>query len=77
MITGDLLRHRSATKIFEDNEVAKQIEKSPLVKNSLDHDLEFRQIILCQRLARDRAPRLKPLAARAERTDPRLDSIRD
>ena len=77
MIAGDLLRHGAAAKIFEHNEVAQEIKKAPLIESSLDHDLEFRQVIFSERLARDRAPRLEPLPARAERTDARLDSVRN
>ena len=77
MIAGDLLRHGAAAEIFEHDEVAKEIEEAPLVENSLDHDLEFRQVIFSERLARDRAPGFEPLPARAERADARLDSVRN
>ena len=69
MVSRHLLRNRSAAEIFEDDEITKEIEKAPLVEHPLDHDLEFRKVIFSKRLARDRAPRLKPLPARPERAD--------
>src|SRR5687767_9909213 len=77
MVAGDLLRYRTPTEIFEHDEVANQVEKAPLIENSLDHDLEFRQVVFSQRLSGNRTPGLEPLPARAERTDARLDSIRN
>lgn len=77
MIPGDLLHHGAAAEIFKYDEVAQQIEKAPLLENSLDEDLKLRQVIFSERLAGDRAPRLEPLPAGAQRTDPRLDSVRD
>src|SRR3989338_779150 len=77
MIASHLLSDRSTAEIFENNEVANKIQKAPLLKDFLDCDLKLWQVRVRETFAGDRTPRLKPLPARAERTDPGLNSVRN
>ena len=65
VVPRELLRHRAAAEIFKHDEIAKEVEKASLVKNSLDHHLEFGYIIFSKRLTGDRSPRFEPLPTRA------------
>ena len=73
VVAGDLLGHGSAAEVFEDDEVANEVEEPPLVENSLDHDVEFREMCRGKCLASNRAPGLEPLPPRPERSDACLD----
>ena len=77
VVAGHLLSDRSAAGILEDDEVPNEIEKAPLIEDTLDYDLKFWKVGIGESFAGDRAPRLKPLPACRERADPGLNSVRD
>ena len=76
VIAGHLLDRRPAV-VLEDDEVAQQRQEAALLEHALDRHLQLGVEDRRQLLTVDRAPRLEPLPAGGERTEPRLHPVRD
>ena len=76
VISRDLLRERAAAEILEHNEMADEIEKPARLEHAGEHDLQFGQARRRILAPADRAPRLEPFLARAERADAGLHAVR-
>ena len=76
MVPGHLLDRGAAAVVFEHDEVADQREQPAPVEDAFEQHLELRQARVGQRLARDRAPGLKPLPPGRQRADARFQSVR-
>ncbi len=75
VVAGHLLGELAAAGILKHDEMPQQIEKAALLEHALQHHVQLglmRRRILAPA---DRAPRLEPLLARAERTDARLHAV--
>ncbi len=77
VVARHLLHDAPAAVVLEHDEVAREVEKAPRLAQSLDHDLQLRQVRTGERLACDRPPGFEPLAARGERADSRLYPVGD
>ena len=77
VVARHLLRELAAARILEHHEVAHEVEEPSRREQPLDRDLQLGQVRIGEPLARDRAPRLHPLAPGRERADPRLDAVGD
>ena len=76
MVARHLLGDAAAV-VLEHDEVAQQVEEAPRRAQALDHHLQLRQVRVGQRLARDGAPGLEPLAPGGERAHARLHPVGD
>ena len=76
VIPGDLLCERAAAEILEHNEMADEIEKPARLEHPGEHDLQFGEARRRILAPADRAPRLEPFLARAERADAGLHAVR-
>jgi hypothetical protein len=75
VIPRDLLCERAAAEILEHDEMADQIEKPARLEHAGEHHLQLGET-RCGILApADRAPRLKPFLADAERANAALHAI--
>ena len=77
MVSRLLLGQIPAARVLKDDEVAYQIQETTVVEHPFQHYLQLREMGRCDFPSRDGAPRLEPLPAGAERTDPRLDAVGD
>jgi hypothetical protein len=75
VVAGHLLRELAAARVLEHDEVADEVEESLFLEQPFDRHLQLGQVRIGELLARDRAPRLHPLAPGRERADPRLDAV--
>src|SRR5204862_6436513 len=74
-LLGELALSSIDSGILEDDEVPKQVEETALLEDALENHLQFRQRGRCVPAPTERAPRLKPFLAGAERPDARLHAI--
>jgi hypothetical protein len=74
VVAGHLLDDAAAI-VLEHDEVAQQVEQAPRRAQALDHHLQLGHMRTSQRVARDGAPGLEPLAPGAERAHARLDAV--
>ena len=77
VVPRHLLHQVPAAVVLEHDEVAHQRQQPAPGEDTFEQHLKLRQARVGQRLARDRAPRLAPLAAGRQRPDPRLQAVRD
>ena len=63
------------SRVFEHDEIAKEIEETALLEDALEYHLQLRQGGRCVPAPSDRAPWLEPFLAGAERPDARLHAI--
>src|SRR5437867_12749374 len=74
MISGHLFDEHSAPHVFEDDEIADQIEEPPLFKDAFEHDLQFRQT--CSFVfSGDGSPRLEPFFVCADGSNAPLHTV--
>ena len=76
VIPRHLLHQVPAAVILEHDEVAHQRQQPAPGEDAFEQHLKLRQARVGQPFARDRAPRLEPLAAGRQRPDARLQSVR-
>lgn len=74
MVASHLLDDAAAI-VLEHDEVSDQIEKALAIAQTLDHDLQFRQMRIGECLAGDGPPRLEPLSAGTDHPDACLHTI--
>ena len=76
VIPRHLLHQVPAAVVLEHDEVADQRQQPAPGEDAFEQHLKVRQLRVGQRLARDGAPRLEPLAAGRQRPDARLQAVR-
>ena len=78
MITGDdFVRCAAIRIIFECDEVADQIDKTPLLEETANERLQFERRSRRVELAFNRAPDFEPFLVCSERTDAGFETIGD
>ena len=77
VVAGHLLHEHAAAVVLEDDEIAEQRQQPLRRADALEEYAQLQRGHLGEALARDRAPRLEPLAPCRERAEARLRAVRD
>ena len=67
----------SAADVLENDEMADQVQKPPLLEYTLKHDLKLWKPCVCEFFAFDGPPGHKPFTVGSQRADARLEAVRD